>query len=123
MSRSPFDGCHTQAYEHEGQVKASPRPRKAGEMDEPEKKPGAYLWLLSILYGRGLIGTATKLIYWVMALSSVSIAWWFLTADAEATGISISKRILISAFFVVLTVAWIAMVRSVDQLPPDDKDD
>jgi len=91
-------------------------------MDEPGQNRGAYVWLLSILYGRGLIGTATKVIYWVMALSSVSIAGWFLTADAEATGISISKRILISAFFVLLTVSFVAMARSVDQLPPQDED-
>lgn len=91
-------------------------------MDKPGQNRGAYVWLLSILYGRGLIGTATKVIYWVMALSSAAIAWWFLTADAEATGISISKRILISAFFVLLTVAWVAMARSVDQPPAQDAD-
>jgi hypothetical protein len=45
-----------------------------------------------------------------------------LTAGEEATGISISKRILISGFFVLLAVSFVAMARSVDQLPPQDED-
>lgn len=92
-------------------------------MDEPNQRRGAYVWLLSLLYGRRVLAVATKAFYWVMAVAFVSIAWWFLTAAAEdATGISISKRILMSAFFVVMTVGMIAMARSVDQLPPEDSE-
>lgn len=67
-------------------------------------------------------GTGTKIVYWAMALISSFAACGFLTTSDEATGLSLSMRILISAFFVLLTVSFVAMARSVDQLPPQDED-
>jgi hypothetical protein len=91
-------------------------------MDEPGRKDGPDVWLLSLLYGRRLMGTGTKIVYGALALACAASAWMSLTAGEEATGISISKRILISGFFVLLAVSFVAMARSVDQLPPQDED-
>jgi hypothetical protein len=78
-----------------------------GAMDEPGQKQGAYVRLLSLLYGRRLIGTGTKTVYWAVALISAFAACGFLTTSDEAIGLPLPMRILISA--------------SVDQLPPQDE--
>jgi hypothetical protein len=70
------------------------------------------------------MGTGTKIFYSALALIFACCAWWFVTSAAyEATGITISKRVLISAFFVLMTAGMIAMVRSIDQLPPSDAEE
>lgn len=92
-----------------------------GAMDEPGQKQGAYVRLLSLLYGRRLIGTGTKTVYWAVALISAFAACGFLTTSDDAIGLPLPMRILISAFFVLLTVSFVAMARSVDQLPPQDE--